>query len=208
MTQLPNIPQILRDLAEQRPIFHSEADFQHELAWHLREADPSLRPRLEYPFGRLNRRACDIVLIRNGIEMALELKYLCQKLECEIGGETFRLEKQGAQNIRRLQTLEDIERMEGFLGDHPSAQAHVVLLTNHDTYWKGSAADTADAEFDIREGRIVTGDLNWAQWADKWKPTPAVNLRGSYIMQWQDYSRINGKHGLFRFLHIPVQMSG
>ncbi len=40
---------LLRKLAAKRPLFHSEADFQHALAWELHEDDPELAIRLEYP---------------------------------------------------------------------------------------------------------------------------------------------------------------
>jgi hypothetical protein len=82
-----DLPQLLIDLAARRPVFHSEADLQHELAWHLREVHPDLRVRLEYPLARPTNAAIDI-LIRNGDQaMALELKYLCQRVEYEVDGE-------------------------------------------------------------------------------------------------------------------------
>ena len=42
---------VLRNLAARRPIFHSEADFQHALAQAIHEADPDIPIRPEYrPF--------------------------------------------------------------------------------------------------------------------------------------------------------------
>jgi hypothetical protein len=35
-------------LSQQRPIFHSEADFQHALAWRFHQTDETARIRLEY----------------------------------------------------------------------------------------------------------------------------------------------------------------
>ena len=39
----------LTALAERRPVFHSEADFQHELAWLVRERYSDVGVRLERP---------------------------------------------------------------------------------------------------------------------------------------------------------------
>jgi len=36
----------LTDLAQQRPLFQSEADFQHALAWQLHAMEPAARVRL------------------------------------------------------------------------------------------------------------------------------------------------------------------
>jgi len=50
MTRLPGhvpLQQVLTVLAERRPVVHSEADFQHALAWEAHRLDPDLRVRLE-----------------------------------------------------------------------------------------------------------------------------------------------------------------
>jgi hypothetical protein len=39
----------MKTLAAHRPIFHSEADFQHEFAWQLRTMLPHVSVRLEHP---------------------------------------------------------------------------------------------------------------------------------------------------------------
>ncbi len=41
---------LMADLAAHRPIFHSEADFQHALAWQIHEAMPDCEIRLEWPY--------------------------------------------------------------------------------------------------------------------------------------------------------------
>ena len=52
-------------LAMKRPIFHSEADFQHSLAWTIREAHPAIDVRLEWPFGEVGRRQYFDIALRN-----------------------------------------------------------------------------------------------------------------------------------------------
>jgi hypothetical protein len=47
MITIVELNQIIQKLANERPIFHSEADFQHGLAWLIHEEFPSCRMRLE-----------------------------------------------------------------------------------------------------------------------------------------------------------------
>jgi hypothetical protein len=49
MLSLEDILEAMRDLSTQRPIFHSEADFQHALAWYFHQQFPDAHIRLEYP---------------------------------------------------------------------------------------------------------------------------------------------------------------
>jgi len=44
---LAEIEETMAALARVRPLFHSEADFQHAFAWQLHSADPDARIRLE-----------------------------------------------------------------------------------------------------------------------------------------------------------------
>ena len=203
-----DIPHLLIDLAARRPVFHSEADLQHELAWHLREVYPNLQVRLEYPLARPSNAAIDILIRNGGQEMALELKYLCQRVEHEIDGESFVLKPQGAQDIRRYDVLKDVGRMEQFLAARPPASAAVLVLSNDPSYWSGPKRDSScDAAFALREGRTVTGVLDWADHAGqgtKRGREAAIALKGTYLMNWREYARIDGRFGEFRFLYIPV----
>ncbi len=46
--------EVLNTLATQRRVFHSEADFQHALAWEIHRRLPHAAIRLEYPISVLN----------------------------------------------------------------------------------------------------------------------------------------------------------
>ena len=75
------IPALMRKLAIERPLFHSEADFQHALAWRSREEHPNSGVRLEYKpptNAGEERMQLDIWLVRLGV--AIELKYKTGKL--------------------------------------------------------------------------------------------------------------------------------
>jgi len=45
---MTNVAAMLSSLTIERPIFHSEADFQHALAWQIHTTMPEAKVRLEY----------------------------------------------------------------------------------------------------------------------------------------------------------------
>lgn len=204
-----DISSLLNDLAAKRPAFHSEADFQHELALCLREHLPDFNIRLEFPIAGPANGAIDI-LVRDADKpyYAFELKYLCQRFEAVLNGDTFALKPQGAQDIRRYDVLKDVVRMEQFSKSHPGVLASVIVLSNDPAYWTGPRSDkTCDAAFALREGRQARGNLDWLEKTragTKQGREKPIKLVGSYEMRWEDYSRIDGRFGRFRFLHIDV----
>ena len=98
--------------------------------------------------------------------------------------------------------------MEQFLEARPTASAAVLALTNDPAYWRGPRGmSTCDAAFALREGRVVTGALDWAAHTGagtKRSREAAINLKGQYRMTWSDYSCIDGPFGEFRYLYLPV----
>ena len=66
----------LAALAEERPVFHSEADFQHSLAWVIRERHEDIEVRLERPVTLDGQRGHVDIWVRDSDgEKAIELKY-------------------------------------------------------------------------------------------------------------------------------------
>lgn len=86
---LEAIEETMAVLARARPVFHSEADFQHAFAWQLHSAYPAARIRLETrprPGVRL-----DVMALINGQRVAVELKYLLRDLAATAEDELFEL---------------------------------------------------------------------------------------------------------------------
>src|SRR5690348_1575414 len=129
------IDELMASLAVRRPIFHSEADFQHKMAWEARHALCDVQVRLELPFPGRGSGAIDLVFYRNDTAHAVELKYLTSLFAGEIQGEEFRLKNHGAQDIRSYDVCRDIERMEAFCSG-PARCGSVVVLTNDPYYSK------------------------------------------------------------------------
>ncbi len=204
-----DIRNTLAELAHIRPIFHSEADFQHALAWQIREMYPGSSVRLEYrPKGSRERVYLDGWISMNGQHLAIELKYKTRAIVRDIEGEKFELLNQSAQDIGRYDFLKDVERLENVVSTVQDSAGCAVLLTNDQGYWRQARTPTTvDANFRLHEGRIVTGSLAWLPHASKGtmdKREAALMIRGEYPLQWSDFS----SDGQFRFLLLEVTREG
>lgn len=204
----------MANLAATRKLFHSEADFQHALAWQIHRAMPESQVRLEVDASQAGhrRRFLDIWLPLEGI--AIELKYKTRGFEVEQGDESFVLRNQSAQTQGRYDFIQDIRRIELLRSQLRQCKAgYAVLLTNDSSYWKVPARrDTVDAEFRIHDGREVSGVLAWAPNAEpgtvKDRESP-IEIHDSYHLRWQEYSNFpEKKYGSFRYLAVSVESSG
>lgn len=195
-------------LSKRRPIFHSEADFQHELAWEIRKAIPNSQVRLEYPLGLAEQRASRLDIWLPNEEIAIELKYCTRKFTCTWNSESFELKGQSAQDTRRYDFLKDIQRLE-----QTAAKSGVaLLLTNEPLYWQPPTKgweSTGDAAFRVHEGRCVQGIAAWSERASDGTTSgrrAPICLNGCYTIHWQDYGTItNQKGGHFRYVVVSVE---
>lgn len=203
----------LSALSARRPVFHSERDFQHALAWQIQLSYPQAEIRLET---RPRRSVHLDMLIRlRGRRTAIELKYLVAALHAVIGEESFDLPHQSANDISRHDVIKDITRIEAALADGHADDGYVVVLSNDRSYWQpATRAETIDAAFRLDEERVLEGTLAWAARAGKGttarRDIPLL-LASRYTCHWRDYSEVslaNGRMALFRYLlisHVPGQ---
>ena len=205
-----NIVDVLEKLSEERPVFHSEADFQHSLAWKIHEIYPDFNVRLEKR-EEINGEELylDIFIPGNDKVYALELKYKTKKLDITIPNpnEDFHLKNQSAQAISRYDFCKDIERLEKVSRKYPNGTGFAIFLTNDDLYWKITRnRDTVDLNFRIYEGKTIKGTLKWreetAKGTMKGRENP-VKLTGKYSVRWKEYSNL--KNGEFKYLLIKVK---
>ena len=203
-----DIADVMMELARCRPVFHSEADFQHEFAWCTRSLMSDGDVRLEYK--PLPSEPVYLDLWLPGIGVAVELKYFTRKLELEHNGESFALRDQGAQDIRRYDFIKDIQRLERVCKERTDVRAgFAVLLTNDSPYWQQpSRPKTVDAAFRLHDGRCVSGEMAWSERAragtTKGREEP-IRLDGSYELQWRDYVEIGAaRYRQFRYLAVQI----
>ena len=194
MTAAADIARALDALARARPAFHSEADFQHALAWSLHELDPGAEVRLERPTPWEGPRgAVDIWLRGTGGAAALELKYWTQAARLDLGGEQFEF-RDWAADLQRYEFWKDVARTERLVGDGCASSGYVVALANIKGCWgrpRRGWERTNDAAFRLHKGRNVEGTLDWAAKtaASTRKGRPPLALRGRYVTSWREYSR-------------------
>lgn len=202
-----DLTSIMAAVAERRPVFHNEADFQHALAWEIQLRWPEARVRLETrprPGIRL-----DVLVLLDGQRVAFELKYLLRNLTTHWEGEEFALPSQSAQDVRRYDYIKDVARLEAIVPDVADL-GYAIAVTNDPSYWNLSGrAHVTDAAFRIHEGRVLSGLLAWAETTGagtmKTREQPLA-LRGSYMTSWRDFSRVEGVgYSDFRYLAVEVR---
>lgn len=204
------IGEILSALAAQRPIFHSEADFQHAFAWEIHQRLPKASVRLELPVQVGNQFLhIDIWVVYQGAVLAVELKYKTRSLSIQFGNEQYDLKNQNAQDIGRYDFLKDVQRLERVRAQHQNFTGYAILLTNDSAYWvKPTNFRTVDADFRLHDGRVIEGILAWSDKASdgtKKNRERAIELKGGYCLCWSSYSRPSSeRYGEFRSLVVKV----
>lgn len=198
-----DIKHILEASLNDRFIFHSEADFQHHLAWRIHQEIENSKIRLEYPLSKdeSNRwEYCDI-LVQSPPITGLELKYKTKFLTTQINNEQFELKNQGAQDIGRYDFLKDISRLETWCDQGRIKIGYAIILTNDHSYWTPPTRDTVDKEFRIHN-RSISGKLSWGDEASagtmKSRERP-IALRSKHSIEWND-----SPHPDFKYLLLKI----
>ena len=191
-----NIYNVINELKRERPIFHSEADFQFALAWKIQKLNPDVEVRLEYTthFTIHNKPAhIDIVVFENGKAIPIELKYKTLSTEIPYKDESFALKNHGAQDLGRYDYLLDIERIEACRASWDACEGgYAIMLSNDPSYWKPnmSSRKTVCDQFRIHHGVEKTGILHWENagiGTTKGREDP-IALVGRYPIFWSEYS--------------------
>lgn len=190
-------------------MFHSEADFQHALAWAIRERHPNMKVRLEYAVTLDGKRGhVDIRLDDADGPKVVELKYWTRELDLIVDDEEYRLREHGREPLARYDLWRDIARIERLIDDKLVGGGHIVALTNVQGYWNAGRPGTIDEGLRIHEGHVVHGSLSLSPKAKpgttKGREKP-IELRGSYVTRWRPYSQpAEVPGGEFRYLLLDV----
>jgi len=197
---LIDIQAVLETLAETRPVFHSEADFQFAFAWTAAQLVEGLKVRLEVR--QPNGRELDLMLTDESLEhqLAIEFKHLTIGWSGSIGGEHFQHGKPMSENLGRRGIVEDIERIEDMVRNGDATAGAVVVLTNNDTYWKKPRNQYCGSiNYRVHEEAILKGELIWHP-RNKNPTKRPITLNYSYTASWSDFSNPAGGPGPFKSL--------
>ena len=186
------VQRAMAELATTRPVFHSEADFQHAFAWQLRALDPATEVRLERRLSSQTNERLDLLLHSGDDRIAIELKYPLAQASIDVDGEEFVLKNQGATDIMRFGYVWDIVRIERMVASGLATAGVALILTNVSQLWlppRQSWRVAADTAFRFHDGETLTGELGWQGDATWWqgKYPESVHLGGAYEMSWQPF---------------------
>lgn len=207
-TSFALIQDSIEALAHKRPIFHSEADLQHALAWELQLSDPGAAIRLEKRVALHPSVVIDLLIETAGERLGIELKYLRRGMSAEVDGEQFDL-VDGADDHGRYFAIADVARLERLLGSGVIDRGALVLLTNVANVWEPARGGrrVLYEDFRVHDGHTLGGSMRWGEWGAKGgRPAGSegsISLSGSYPLLWHDYSTVDGVR--FRYLLVEVE---
>lgn len=191
LTLAPHIHRWMGVVAERRPVFHSEADFQFALSQVMSD-DGAERIRLErrvlsddYPAMRL-----DVTAFVESNPVVLELKYprdsYAGTVLTEGHNEDFMLP---AGDPGLVYIWKDVERVEQLVGSGAFAAGASVTLTNFQLWCEPPRRNQLD-DFLLFEGRTVdAGSTLKVAEGTTWAPAGiTTSLTFAYTCSWRHYS--------------------
>ena len=210
MTIKERILKALEELAKERPVFHSEADFQFALALKLKEKDFEIR--LEKPYScslcecsetkqnedkKKKRKYLDMEITNHeGNELkkyAIELKYKTKKPKLPIihENEEFNLTSHNAQSDGKFLFWKDVCKIHQLLKneDFKFSGGFVIFLTNDSNYFNKESNNGITSS--CKESELKHSDKNRSC-----KKHPIKDG-----IDWKSYENNNG----FKFLILEVQ---
>lgn len=206
----------LNSLSQDRPVFHSEADFQHELAIRLRNMGYDCR--LEKPYtitlnGSEIKVELDILVIEDdGNKTAIELKYVKKRYEGIHNNEHFDLAQSWHTNLSRFDFFSDYQRVSKLVNAGTTTKGFAIFLTNHEDAWDidVTGTDNLGRQFSIHEGRHLEDGsiLNWINnpgpnsvTSKRLPPYCPIQINQHVELNWDEYSN---QPTLFRYLLLEV----
>ena len=202
MITLEEVNKLVQECFNERGIFHSEADFQHSLAWKIHEKfGKRFKIRLEFVIGS---KHIDIVLIDSSNDkIGIELKYKTKEISEEIDGEQYFLKTHSAPDIGRYDVIKDIERLEELIREDKIKLGFVIFLTNDPSY--SHKCEGNACKFSLEEGREINGKMDWGRNTGGTKNgrEKTLKLKGKYKINWINGSSILEKT-MFKYFILEV----
>lgn len=199
-----DIKALITKLCQNRKAFFSEADFQFSLATTIKEKYKDADVLLEYHPDFDKDMHIDILVIKDGKWIPIELKYKTKECEIQISDHKYRLKEQGARDLGGYYYLKDIERIEKIRKNkNLFAEGYTIFVTNDGRYKNKPRDGVNYAAFALNEGCVKTGTMDWKEGSSAKQEGSTINLTGFYPIKWNDYSEINGER--FYYLYNKIE---
>lgn len=212
-----NMTKIIEKLQDKRQIFCSEADFQLEMAWVIKERYRDAKVRLEYVPTFDDKMHIDILVFISNEWIPIELKYKTknskkEKMTDQITQEVFNLKNQGAKDINCYLYLKDIMRIESIKEQEKNnfKEGYAVFLTNDETYLNPPQKNNCVyKDFSLEDGAIKKGKLEWAEHTGdgtKKGIEDPITLKGIYKMKWNEFSNVAEERSDGTFYYLVTKI--
>lgn len=206
-----NIDKLIEELSKKRKLFVSEADFQLELAWLIKELYPDAIVRMEYCPQFDTNMHIDILVTIEEEWIPIELKYKTKGCNKQIDGELYNLKNHSAKDINCYAYLKDIQRIETIRENVSSfKEGYAILITNELSYTKAPMSKTVNYyAFSLHEGAVKSGTMDWGEKTGEGTKgrnykNPLV-LNGEYEIKWSTYSIVDSTNtGVFKVLITKI----
>ena len=198
---------VIKSLRQNRPVFHSEADFQFALAWDIKLEYSDAKIRLEVPCGTSVKGRVDIVVRFDSAVIPIELKYLRKRQSFNVNGEQFNL-IDGVHDMHMHDCIKDVSRLETFRSQMSGfLKGYSIWLTNDAAYWDPNYYASYYSEFHAPQASVKSGMMSFQAGA-KLNTNPQyespITLTGTYDVDWHDYSDLGTKNGQFKFALFKI----
>lgn len=168
---LAELGRIVEEFGNKSRIFNSEAQFQFELAWKIKEQF-DCEVKLEelsrvQDIEKIDKKGkvknvkkdyTDIILESDNLRIAIELKYKTSAFEMK--EENVLLKSHGAVDLGAYDFLWDVNRLQVLTGEENNTvkqkcnRGYALMLTNDEAYWKAQPSETINRQF------LIGGDAN------------------------------------------------
>ena len=195
----------LKNLVKRKPLFHSEADFQFNLAWEIQLQFPEVKCILEKP---VESYSVDLILKIKEDFYPIELKYKTRKLSIEFDGQIYNLKHQAANDISRFDVIKDIVKIEELILIKGIFKlGYVIFLTNDYLFWNETTYESYDKKFHLYENSIIKDTLRWSEKTSIGtnKGREELNPINSYKCIWNPYSDLEIANSKFRLLLFEIK---
>ena len=116
----------------------------------------------------------------------------------------FKTKKQGASNDGKNNVFQDIERLEKTINEPSFGQGRFYMITDHQAYVNESTRGGLGTEFTTHDGAETPANHEFYYPESKSKQNVKVNLKNSYLFEWEKIDKKSDKKEEWYFLELKV----